>query len=53
MLSKKFAAAATMMDQAKEEVLALRTFPPGHWSKNWNINLLEWLNKEIKDAKAQ
>ncbi len=48
MLSEKFPAAAVLMEQAREDVLAFRAFPPEHWRKIWNTNPLERLNKEIK-----
>ncbi|MFQ6540278.1 MULTISPECIES: transposase [Aphanothece] len=48
MLREKFPAAAALMEQAKEDVLAFRAFPPEHWRKIWSTNPLELLNKEIK-----
>jgi putative transposase len=39
------------MEQAKEDVLALRAFPREHWRKIWSTNPLERLNKEIKRRK--
>jgi transposase-like protein len=48
MLSEKFHAAAALMEQAREDVLAFRTFPTEHWRKIWSTNPLERLNKEIK-----
>ena len=48
MLSEKFPAAATLMEQAREDVLAFRSFPNEHWRKIWSTNPLERLNKEIK-----
>jgi len=48
MLSEKFPAAAALMEQAREDVLAFRAFPPEHWRKIWSTNPLERLNKEIK-----
>nr|WP_225323139.1 IS256 family transposase [Synechococcus sp. RSCCF101] len=48
MLTEKFPAAAALMEQAKEDVLAFRAFPPEHWRKIWSTNPLERLNKEIK-----
>ena len=47
MLSEKFPAAAALMEQAREDVLAFRAFPPEHWRKIWSTNPLERLNKEI------
>ena len=48
LLSEKFPAAAALMEQAKEDVLAFRSFPSEHWRKIWSTNPLERLNKEIK-----
>jgi len=48
MLSEKFSAAAARMEQAREDVLAFRSFPPEHWRKIWSTNLLERRDKEIK-----
>jgi transposase-like protein len=48
MLTEKFPAVAALMAQAKEDVLAFRTFPAEHWRKIWSPNPLERLNKEIK-----
>ena len=48
MLIEKFPAAAALMEQAREDVLAFRSFPPEHWRKIWSTNPLERLNKEIK-----
>jgi transposase-like protein len=48
MLTEKFPAAAALMDEAREVVLAFRSFPAEHWRKIWSTNPLERLNKEIK-----
>ena len=48
MLTEKFPAAAALMAQAKDDVLAFRSSPPEHWRKIWSTNPLERLNKEIK-----
>ena len=48
MLSEQFPTAAALMEQAREDVLAFRAFPPEHWRKIWSTNPLERLNKEIK-----
>lgn len=48
MLTEKFPAAAALMEQAGDDVLAFRAFPPEHWRKIWSTNPLERLNKEIK-----
>ena len=48
MLSETFPAAAALMEKAREDVLAFRSFPSEHWRKIWSTNPLERLNKEIK-----
>ena len=48
MLSEKFPAAAALMAEAREDVLAFRGFPTEHLRKIWSTNPLERLNKEIK-----
>ena len=48
MLTEKFPAAVALMDEAREVVLAFRSFPAEHWRKIWSTNPLERLNKEIK-----
>ena len=47
-LTEKFPAAVAWMEQAKEDVLAFRSFPSEQWCKIWSTNPLERLNKEIK-----
>lgn len=50
-LAAPFPKVATMMDSAKEDVLAFRAFrafPKSHWQKIWSNNPIERLNKEIK-----
>ena len=47
-LSTRFPKIATLMDDAKAEVLAFSTFPRPHWTKVWSTNPLERVNKEIK-----
>jgi putative transposase len=47
-LHKSFPKVATMMREAKEDVLAFRAFPKAHWQKIWSNNPIERLNKEIK-----
>jgi putative transposase len=47
-LQKAFPKVATMMREAKEDVLAFRAFPKAHWQKIWSNNPIERLNKEIK-----
>jgi transposase-like protein len=44
----RFDRVATLMDEAKEDVLAYLAFPQNHWKQVWSNNPLERLNKEIK-----
>lgn len=48
MLESKSAKVASMLAQAKEDVLAFTAFPLPHWKKIWSTNPIERLNKEIK-----
>jgi len=48
MLIEKFPAAAALMEQARDDDLAIRLFPTEHWRKIWSTHPLERLNKEIK-----
>ena len=45
---ERFGRLATLMDDAREDVLAYLDFPADHWRKVWSTNPLERLNKEIK-----
>ena len=47
-LAKSFPKVASMMRDAKHDVLAFRAFPKAHWQKIWSNNPIERLNKEIK-----
>ena len=47
-LGDRFPKIATLMDDAKTEVLAFTAFPRAHWTKTWSTNPLERLNKEVK-----
>ncbi|MGB2950416.1 MAG: IS256 family transposase [Rhodococcus sp. (in: high G+C Gram-positive bacteria)] len=47
-LHESFPKVASMMRDAKEDVLAFRSFPKAHWQKIWSNNPIERLNKEIK-----
>ena len=47
-LAASFPKVATMMREAKFDVLALRVFQKAHWQKIWSNNPIERLNKEIK-----
>lgn len=44
----RFDRVATLMDEAREDVLAYLAFPQNHWTQIWSHNPLERLNKEIK-----
>jgi transposase-like protein len=47
-LAGSFPKVATMMNEAKADVLAFTAFPRAHWQKIWSNNPIERLNKEIK-----
>lgn len=47
-LAESFPKVASMMRDAKADVLAFRAFPKAHWQKIWSNNPIERLNKEIK-----
>jgi len=47
-LSDRFPKSASLMEGAKEEVLAFTAFPAEHWRQIWSTNPLERLNKELK-----
>jgi transposase-like protein len=47
-LAESFPKVASMMRDAKVDVLAFRGFPKAHWQKIWSNNPIERLNKEIK-----
>jgi transposase-like protein len=47
-LHESFPKVASMMRDAKVDVLAFRVFPKAHWQKIWSNNPIERLNKEIK-----
>jgi putative transposase len=48
MLEGKFPDVATMLADAREDLLAFAAFPVVHWKKIWSTNPLERLNGEIK-----
>jgi putative transposase len=48
MLEGKFPAVATMLADARDDLLAFAAFPVVHWKKIWSTNPLERLNGEIK-----
>ncbi len=47
-LDDRFADVATMLTDAKEDLLAFTAFPEAHWRKVWSTNPLERLHREIK-----
>lgn len=49
---KKWPRLAVFMDNSESDVLAYMDFPQNHWSKIYNTNPLERLNKEVKRRSA-
>jgi len=47
-LDDQFPDVATMLTDAKEDLLAFSAFPEAHWRKVWSTNPLERLHREIK-----
>jgi transposase-like protein len=47
-LMPRFPVAASMLTDAREDLLAFSAFPVSHWRKIWSTNPLERVNKEIK-----
>ncbi len=47
-LDDRFADVATMLADAKEDLLAFTAFSEAHWRKVWSTNPLERLHREIK-----
>ena len=47
-LEGQFPDVATMLTDAKEDLLAFSAFPEAHWRKVWSTNPLERLHREIK-----
>lgn len=47
-LEGQFPDVATMLTDAKEDLLAFSAFPEAHWRKVWSSNPLERLHREIK-----
>jgi putative transposase len=47
-LAPQFPDVATMLTDAKEDLLAFSCFPEAHWRKVWSTNPLERLHREIK-----
>jgi putative transposase len=48
MLERSHPKVASMLDDAKEDLLSFTGFPPKHWRQIWSTNPLERVNKEIK-----
>jgi len=47
-LEGRFPAAAALLDEAREEILAFSVFPEGLWRQIWSNNSQERLNREIR-----
>ena len=47
-LEDQFPDVATMLTDAREDLLAFSAFPEAHWRKVWSTNPLERLHREIK-----
>jgi putative transposase len=47
-LQPRFPVVATMLAEAKADILAFTAFPVSHWKKIWSTNPLERVNKKIK-----
>ena len=47
-LRGRFPRAASLLDEAEDDVLAYAAFPREHWRQVWSNNPLERLNREIK-----
>jgi putative transposase len=48
MLARQFPDAATILTDARDDVLAFCVFPEAHWREIWSTNPLERVNGEIK-----
>jgi putative transposase len=48
MLRTQFPTAVSVMEAARDDMLAFLYFPQEHWCKIWSTNPLERLNKAIK-----
>lgn len=48
MLARSYPAAAELLEEARDDLLAFTEFPSQHWQQIWSTNPLERLNKEIK-----
>ncbi len=47
-LQERFPAAAGLLDEALDDLLAFACFPPEVWRTVWSNNPLERLNREIR-----
>jgi len=47
-LEHRFGSAATLLDEAREELLAFTHFDPNHWRQIWSTNPQERLNRELR-----
>jgi transposase-like protein len=47
-LEARFPEVASMLNDAKFDVLAFSSFPRAHWTKIWSTNSIERLNAEVK-----
>ena len=48
MLRRSHPAAAELLEEARDDLLAFTEFPSQHWQQIWSTNPLERVNKEIK-----
>lgn len=48
MLNRSHPQIASMLTEARDDLLAFSDFPSAHWQQLWSTNPLERLNKEIK-----
>jgi transposase-like protein len=48
MLGRSLPKVRTMLEEARDDLLAFASFPLEHWRKIWSTNPLERLNREVK-----
>jgi transposase-like protein len=48
MLGRQLPNVQSMLEDARDDLLAFATFPLEHWRKIWSTNPLERLNREVK-----
>lgn len=48
MLGRQLPNVQSMLEDARDDLLAFATFPAEHWKKIWSTNPLERLNREVK-----